>query len=108
MHCKAISLVELIHILTTVYYKFGTVCKLAYGCLQICSILTKLPTELVFLKEIFLKNGYPENFINKCFKRFMDNMHVVKETNLIVEKKRHVLLFSYLGSISLKTRSYFW
>ena len=38
-------------------YEFGTVYILAYRCLQICSISTKLHNELVCLKEIFLKNG---------------------------------------------------
>ena len=52
---------------------------------------------------MFLKNGYPEDFINKCFKKFMDNIHVVKETTLTVEKKPLVLVLLYLGSISLQT-----
>ena len=50
-------------------YKSGTVYTLAYRCLSICSSWTKLHNELVCLKEIFLKNGYPEDFINKCFKK---------------------------------------
>ena len=66
-----------------------------------CSSWTKLPTELVCLKQIFLKSGYLENLINKCFKRFMDNTYVVKETALTVEKKPLVLVLKYLGSISL-------
>ena len=48
-------------------YEFGTVYTLAYKCLQICSTSTKLHNELVSLKEISLKNGYPEVFINKYF-----------------------------------------
>ena len=59
-------------------YTFGTVYTLAFRCLRISSSWTKLHNELVCLKEIFLKNGYPEDFINKCFKKFMDNIHVVK------------------------------
>ena len=47
-------------------YKFGTVYTFAYRCLRICSSWTKLHNELVFLKEIFLKNSYSEDFINKC------------------------------------------
>ena len=35
-------------------------------------------TELTFLKGIFCKNGYPENLIDKCFKKFL-NIHLVKE-----------------------------
>ena len=48
---------------------FGTVYALAHKCLQICSSWTKLHKELVCLKDIFLKNGYPEDFINKCFNK---------------------------------------
>ena len=44
-------------------YKFCTIYTPAYRCLQICSSRTKLLNELVCLKEIFLKNGYPEDFI---------------------------------------------
>ena len=86
-------------------YKFGTVYKLAFRCFRICSSWTKLHTELVFLKEVFLKNGYPENFINKCFKRFVDNINVVKEAILTVEKKPLLLVLSYLCSISLQTKA---
>ena len=52
-------------------YKFGPVYKLACRCLRICSSWTKLHDELVCLKEILLKNSYLEDFINKCFKKFM-------------------------------------
>ena len=34
----------------------------------------------------------------------MDNIHVVKETILTVEKKPFVLVLPYLGSIFLETR----
>ena len=74
-------------------------------CLRICSSWTKLHNELVCLKETFLKNGYPEDFINKLFKKFMDNLHVVKETTVTVEKKPLVLVLPDLGSISLQTRT---
>ena len=45
-------------------YKLGTVYALAYIYFRIDSSWTKLHTELVCLKQIFLKNGYPENFIH--------------------------------------------
>ena len=50
-------------------YKFDTLYTLAYKCLRICSSWTKLHNELNCLKEIILKNGYPEDFINKSFKK---------------------------------------
>ena len=86
-------------------YKFGTVYTLAYRCFRIFSSWTKLHNELVCLKESFLKNGNPEDFINKYFKKFMDNIHVVKETTLTVEKKPLVLVLPYLDSTSLQTRT---
>ena len=41
--------------------------------------------------------------LNKCFKKIMDNIHVVKEAPLTVEKKPLVLVLLYLGSIFLQT-----
>ena len=78
-------------------YKFGTVYTLAYRCFRICSSWTKLHTELVFLDEFFLKTDYSENFVNKWFERFMDNMHVMRRTTLMVEEKPLLLVLSFLG-----------
>ena len=35
----------------------------------------------------------------------MDNMHVVKEASVIVERKPLVLVLQYLGPISLQTKT---
>ena len=51
---------------------------------RICSSWTKLHNELVCLKESFY--AYHEDFINKCFKKVMDNIHVVKETTLQLKR----------------------
>ena len=69
--------------------------------------LNWLQTKFVCLKEIFVKNACPENFINKCFKKFMDNIHVLKEATLTVEKKSCALFLPYLGLISLLVRTKF-
>ena len=61
------------------FYKFGMACTLVYRCFCICSDWTKFHTELTSLKIISSKNGYPENFMDKCFKKFLDNIHLVKE-----------------------------
>ena len=44
-------------------YKFGTVYTLTYRCFRISSSWIKLHTEILFLKQIFLKNGYHEKLI---------------------------------------------
>ena len=53
-------------------YKFSMTYTLVFRCFSICSYWTNFHNELVFLKDIFLKNGYPISFIDKCFKNFLD------------------------------------
>ena len=76
---------------------------LANRCFWICSDCTKLHIELLILKEIFLKNDFTETFINKCFKRFMNSIHAIRETTLAVEKKLLVLVLPYLCLKSLQS-----
>ena len=45
--------------------------------------------------------GYPE----KCFKKFLDIIHLVKEKVPTVERKRLLLVLTYLGVISLQSRT---
>ena len=52
-----------------------------------------------------MKKGYPEGFINKRFKKFMDNICVVKEATLTIGKKLLLLVLPYLSSISLPTKT---
>ena len=86
-------------------YKFGMVYTLVYRYYRICLDWKKFHAELTFLKTIFHKNGYPENFIDKCFKKFLDNIHLVKEKVPIVERKRLLLVLSYVGVTSFQTRT---
>ena len=84
-------------------YKFGTVYTLAYRCFRICSSWTKLHNELVCLKETFLKNGYPEDFINKLFKKFMKTCMLQKRIVELV----NILVYHHLpeNQLSLRTAS---
>ena len=67
--------------------------------------MTQFQTELTFLKGIFQKNGYSENFLEKCFKKFLNSIHLVKENVPTVVKKHLLLVFPYLGIILLQTRT---
>ena len=86
-------------------YEFGMVYTLVHRCFRICSDWKKFHAEVTFLKMIFRKNGYPEKFINKCFKKFLDNIHLVKEKVPTVERKRLLLVLPYLGVIIFETRT---
>ena len=68
-------------------YKFGMVYTLAYCCFKICSDWTKFHEELSFLKQVFLKNGYPLSFIDNCFKTFVDKLFIKRPQLITVEKK---------------------
>ena len=86
-------------------YKFGMVYTLAYRCFKICSDWTKFHEELSFLKQVFLKNGYPLSFIDNCFKTFVDKLFIKRPQLITVEKKTLFLSLPYLGEISLQTRT---
>ena len=77
-----------------------TVCKLgnlAYRCFCIFSSRAKFHDELTLFKIIFCKNGYPGNlYIDKCFKKFLNSTHLVKENLPTVEKKYLFLVLPYL------------
>ena len=61
--------------------------------------------QLILLREIFQKNGYPVNFIDKWFKLFLNKIDILREKVPTVKKKPLRLVFSYLRSISLQTRT---
>ena len=87
------------------YLQLPLVWYILYRCFRICSNWTQFHIELIFRKGIFRKNGYPENFIDKCFKKFLNNVHLVNENVPTVEKKGLPLVLPYLGIISLQTRT---
>ena len=59
-------------------------------------IPTKL-VQLILLREIFQKNGYPENFVDRYFKLFFNRIDILKENVPTVEKKPLRLVLSYQG-----------
>ena len=85
--------------------KIGLLHTLLYRCFRICSDWTKFHLELVKLTDVFKNNGYPENFINNCFKVFLDNKYRIQEKVITVPKKTLFLVLPYLGPLSLQTRT---
>ena len=68
-------------------YKIGMIYTLVNRCFRICSGWSMFQQQLILLREIFQKNGYPGNFINRCFKLFLNRNHILKEKIPTVEKK---------------------
>ena len=86
-------------------YKIGMSYTLVFRCFRICSDWNKFHKEIIFLKDIFLKNGYPTSFIDKCFKTFLDQLFIKKPQVLTVEKKTLTLVLPFLGNLSLQTKT---
>ena len=84
-------------------YKIGMIYTLVFRCFRICSYWNKFHKEIIFLKDIFLKNGYPASFIDKCFKTLLDQLFIKKPQVLTVEKKTLTLVLPFLANLSLQT-----
>ena len=86
-------------------YKIGMIYTLVNRCFRICSGWSMFRQQLILLREIFQKNGHPENFIDIYFKLFLNRIHILKEKFTTVEKKPLPLVVPHLGTISLETRA---
>ena len=80
--------------------KIGVLHTLLYRCFRICSDWTKFHLKLVKLTDVFKNNGYLENFINNCFKLFLDNKYRIQEKVMRVPKKTLFLVLPYLVPLS--------
>ena len=63
-----------------------------FCCFSICSSYEKFHEEIVKFKEIFKRNSYPEKFIDRCIKRFLNKRHVPKVIELTAAKKKLILV----------------
>ena len=61
--------------------------------------------DLAFLKALFLKNGYPISFIDKCFKISLHQLYLKRPQVLTAERKTLTLSLPFLGEFSRQTRT---
>ena len=62
-------------------------------------------SQLILLKEIFQKNGYPENAIDRCITMFLNIIRIPIEKVPTITKKPPRLVLPYLGTLSPQTRA---
>ena len=86
-------------------FKFGMIFTIIHRCFQLCSSYSNFHIELVKVKDIFKKNGYPISFIDRCIKTFLDKSHTPKIKITTVEKKQLLIVLPYLGVVSDKILS---
>ena len=70
-----------------VSYKSNLIFTLLLRAFQLCSNFKLFHQEILTLKNNFLKNGYPFNFINVCIKRFLNNIFIDKKVHALAPKK---------------------
>jgi len=58
-----------------------------------------------FLKDIFRKNLFPENFTDRCIKTFLDKIFIVKDAVPTVPQKEIRICLPFLGKQSLQLRT---
>ena len=90
-------------LLTT--YKFGIIYTLVFRCFSICSNWTNFHNELVFLKDMFLKNGHPISFIDKGFKTFFGPAIFKTTSSFNCWKENLNTCSSFPRELSLQTRT---
>ena len=86
-------------------YKTGLIWSLLYRAFSLCSSFELLHQEILKLKDILKRNGYPISFIDKCVKRFLDKVFIEKKTFLTASKKQLVCVLPFIGKKLLQLRS---
>ena len=86
-------------------YKTGLIWSLLYRAFSLCSSFELFHQEILKLKDIFKRNGYPISFIDNCVKRFLDKVFIKKKTLLTASKKQLVCVLPFIGKTSLQLRS---
>ena len=81
-------------------YKFGLVHTLLNRCYNLSADFLKFHHEVDKLKKILSKNTYPQNFIDKCIQKCLNNMFIQRLQIPSVPKKELVIILPYLGKMS--------
>ena len=73
-------------------YKSGLISSLLYRAFKLCIMKNFgiFHYEIIFLRDIVKRNGYPSNFIDKCVKTFLDKIFIEKKVFSVAQKKELV------------------
>ena len=86
-------------------YKLNLIYTLLFRAFKLCSNFELFHQEILHLKDIFKRNGYPGNFIDVCIKRYLNQVFIEKKIYAIAPKKELVCVLPFIGKKSLKLRS---
>ena len=66
--------------------------------------MPKFHQEICKIKDIFIKNGYSERFLDKCVKAFLNKVFIPKRIIQTAEKKQVTIVLPYTGIISTELK----
>ena len=78
---------------------------LLFRAFKLCSNFELFHQEILNLKDIFKRNGYPGNFIDACIKRYLNQVFIDKKIYALAPKKELVCVLPFIGKKSLQLRS---
>ena len=70
---------------------------LLFRACKLCSNVELFHQEILNLKDIFKRNGYPYNFIDICIKRFLNTIFIDKKVYALAPKKELVCVLPFIG-----------
>ena len=79
--------------------KFRLVSTIIFRSFTICSDIPKFHQEICKIKDIFIKNGYSERFLDKCVKTFLNKVFISKRIIQTAEKKHVTIVLPLMGMI---------
>ena len=82
------------------YQKRGLIHTLLHRSFSIYCDFKTFHFEIDHLRTIFIKNNYPFNFIDSCFKSFLDKLYTDEVMVLNVLKRNVFVKLLFLGSTS--------
>ena len=85
-------------------YKFSLVSTISFCSFIICSDVPKLHQEICKIKDIFIKNGFSEKFIDKYVKTFVNKVFIPKRIIKTAEKEQVTIVLLYIGMISTELK----
>ena len=85
-------------------YKFSLVSTIIFRSFTIFSEMPKLHQEICTVKDIFVKTGSSERFIDKCVKIFLNKVFIPKRIIQNAEKKQVTVALPYMGMISTELK----
>ena len=78
---------------------------LLFRAFKLCSNFESFHQEILNLKDIFKRDGYPGNFTDTCIKRYLNQFFIDKKIYALEPKKTLVCVLPFIGKKSLQLRS---